>query len=39
MNVLVQFYRGTHPDDQGRFLVDILRQDDDWLERTHDNIQ
>ena len=33
MNALVQFYRGTHPDDQGRFLADILQQDDDWLDR------
>ena len=39
MNALVQFYRGTHPDDQGRYLADILRQDDVWLERTHDYIQ
>lgn len=39
MNPLIQFYAGTHPDSKGRFLVDILEQDNDWLEDTHDYIQ
>jgi hypothetical protein len=31
--------RGHSPDHRGRFLVDILCRDDDWLEATHDYIQ
>lgn len=36
---LVQFYRREAPDDRGRMLDQILAQDDDWLESTHDYIQ
>ena len=39
MNTLLAFYYGSHPDDQGRLLAEILRQDDLWLEQTHDYIQ
>lgn len=39
MNTLLAFYYGSHPDDQGRRLAEILRQDDLWLEQTHDYIQ
>lgn len=39
MNRLIAFYLGSHPDDRGRMLAEILRQDDDWLELTHDYIQ
>ncbi len=39
MNRLLAFYHGSHPDDRGRFLADILWQDDLWLEQTHDYIQ
>ena len=39
MSPIILFYRGTHPDDRGRMLADILRQDDAWLEKTHDYIQ
>ncbi|MGH6625251.1 MAG: opioid growth factor receptor-related protein [Burkholderiaceae bacterium] len=39
MNRLLAFYYGSQLDDRGRFLADILRQDDFWLERTHDYIQ
>jgi hypothetical protein len=38
-NLLVQFYRREAPDDRGRMLDQILAQDDDWLESTHDFIQ
>jgi hypothetical protein len=38
-NPLVQFYRREAPDDRGRMLDQILAQDDDWLESTHDFIQ
>ncbi len=30
---------GSHPDHQGRYLSEILHQDDFWLEVTHDYIQ
>jgi hypothetical protein len=36
---LLAFYLGSHPDHRGRLLGEILRQDDDWLESTHDFIQ
>jgi hypothetical protein len=36
---IVGFYEGVAPDDRGRFLSDILRFDDDQLERVHDFIQ
>lgn len=39
MTPLLAFYSGGHPDHRGRFLADIVRQDDDWLERRHDFIQ
>lgn len=39
MKPLLAFYYGSHPDDRGRFLAEILRQDDLWLEVTHDYIQ
>ncbi|MBA2350727.1 MAG: opioid growth factor receptor-related protein [Burkholderiales bacterium] len=39
MNRLLAFYSGSHPDDRGRLLADIVRQDDPWLEVTHDYIQ
>lgn len=38
MSQLLRFYCGTHPDHRGRMLAEILRQDDDWLEITHDYI-
>ncbi len=39
MNPLILFYLGSHPDHQGRYLSEILDQDDYWLEVTHDYIQ
>ena len=39
MNRLLAFYYGSHPDDRGRMLAEILRQDDTWLEISHDYIQ
>jgi Opioid growth factor receptor (OGFr) conserved region len=39
MNRLLAFYLGSHPDHQGRMLAEILKQDDLWLELTHDFIQ
>jgi hypothetical protein len=39
MNRLLAFHDGSQPDDQGRFLVEILRHDDRWLEATHDFVQ
>jgi hypothetical protein len=39
MNPLIDFYGGTGPDHRGRRLADILKQDDDWLEHTHDFVQ
>ncbi|WP_206759285.1 opioid growth factor receptor-related protein, partial [Acinetobacter baumannii] len=39
MNRLLAFYYGGAPDDRGRTLAEILRQDDVWLEHTHDCIQ
>ena len=39
MNRLLAFYRGTAPDDHGRYLQEILQQDDHWLETTHNYIQ
>jgi len=39
MSPLLAFYLGSHPDDRGRMLAEILRQDALWLELTHDYIQ
>lgn len=39
MNALLLFYLGSHPDNRGRLLADILARDDLWLEVTHDYIQ
>lgn len=39
MNRLLAFYYGSHPDHRGRTLAEILKQDDFWLEVTHDYIQ
>jgi hypothetical protein len=39
MNQLLFFYYGSHPDHRGRMLREILDQDDDWFEGTHDFIQ
>ncbi len=36
---LLAFYYGSAPDHRGRYLAEILRQDDVWLEVTHDYIQ
>jgi len=36
---LVLFYFGSHPDHRGRYLSEILEQDDLWFEVTHDHIQ
>lgn len=37
--MLLEFYRGDAPDSEGRMFEEILKQDDDWLEYTHDYIQ
>lgn len=39
MNRLLGFYYGSHPDNRGRLLADIIEQSDVWLEATHDFIQ
>jgi hypothetical protein len=39
MSQLLRFYSGSHPDHRGRMLAELLRQDDHWLELTHDYIQ
>ncbi len=39
MNRLLSFCRGRAPDGQGRYVGEILQQDDQWLEYTHDYIQ
>ncbi len=39
MNPLILFYIGSHSDSRGRFLSEILEQDDVWFEVTHDYIQ
>ena len=39
MTPLLAFYYGSHPDDRGRFLAEIVKQDDIWLEIAHDYIQ
>ncbi len=36
---LIQFFRGTGPDGQGRLHADILKFSDEELEETHDYIQ
>lgn len=39
MNRLLAFHAGSGPDHRGRYLRDIVRQDDRWLETTHDYVQ
>ncbi|MFT3804951.1 MAG: opioid growth factor receptor-related protein [Burkholderiaceae bacterium] len=39
MDRLLAFYLGSHPDDRGRMLREILDQNDTWFELTHDFIQ
>ena len=39
LNRLLAFYYGIHPDDHGRMLAEVLRQDDDWFEACHNYIQ
>ena len=39
MNQILSFYYGSHPDHRGRTLAEMLKQDDYWLEVTHDYIQ
>ena len=39
MNRLLAFYYGSHSDNHGRMLAEILRQDDHWLEVCHNYIQ
>ena len=39
MNPLLAFHYGSHPDHRDRTLAEILKQDDFWLEVTHDYIQ
>ncbi len=39
MNKLLAFYFGAAPDDRGRLLAEFTRQNDLWLEVTHDYIQ
>lgn len=39
MDAIIEFYSGHGTDHRGRKLAEILKQDDDWLERTHDFVQ
>jgi len=39
LNRLLAFYYGSHPDDHGRMLAEILRQNDYWFEVCHNYIQ
>lgn len=39
MSKLISFYKEEQTDDYGRFLSDILEENDYWLERTHNYIQ
>lgn len=39
MSPLILFYLGSHPDSYGRYLQDILKQDDHWFESCHTYIQ
>ncbi len=39
MSSIINFYRGTGTDVQGRFLKDYFGQGDGWLEECHDHIQ
>ena len=39
MHRLLAFYYGSHPDDHGRMLAEVLKQDDHWLEACHNYIQ
>jgi hypothetical protein len=39
MNPLLAFYAESGPDHRGRYLRDIVQQDDRWLETTHDYVQ
>jgi len=36
---LINFYRNLGPDSEGRFIHDILQQDDEWWDGCHDHIQ
>ena len=36
---ILVFYGGSAPDHRGRYLREILKNSDDWLESTHDYIQ
>ncbi len=39
MPPLIKFYLGSDPDSYGRYLQDILQQDDLWFEQCHNYIQ
>lgn len=39
MSQLTEFYSEVGPDNEGRYLDDILTMDDDWFETCHDFIQ
>lgn len=39
MSQLLLFYSGSHPDHRGRTLAEVLKQDDQWFELTHDYVQ
>jgi len=37
--MIISFYKDILPDHEGRYLSDILRETNSWLENTHDYIQ
>jgi hypothetical protein len=39
VNEIVLFHEGKAPDNMGRFWTDIIAQNDDWWESTHNFIQ
>lgn len=39
MNTIISFYKGWTPDQSGRYITEILDQDDYFLESCHDYIQ
>lgn len=39
MNALISFYEMSSPDNHNRWLDDIQRANDEWLEKTHNYIQ
>lgn len=39
MSLLIDFYRGTATDSEGRWFVDILQWSDDEFEQVHDFVQ